>query len=129
MSDHEASAQSIRAEALESLLIEKGLMKTEDVDEVISRYNDRVGPMNGARVVVKAWLDSDFKRRLLANGTEAIAEFDFVVVMCYYLHTVVVVESFEYYFVVGCFDVHLIVYGFYYKVNYQTDFQSFSKIF
>jgi len=77
MSDHEASAQSIRAEALESLLIEKGLMKTEDVDEVISRYNDRVGPMNGARVVVKAWLDSDFKRRLLANGTEAIAEFDF----------------------------------------------------
>ena len=77
MSDHEHPEQAIRAEALESLMIEKGLMKAEDVDEVIVRYNERVGPMNGARVVAKAWLDPDFKARLLTDGSEAVAEFDF----------------------------------------------------
>jgi len=77
MAEHEHSEQAIRAEALESLLIEKGLMKAEDVDEVIVRYNERVGPMNGARVVAKAWLDPEFKARLLADGSEAVAEFEF----------------------------------------------------
>jgi nitrile hydratase len=44
---------------------------------VIQRYNERIGPMNGAMVVAKAWTDEDFKTRLLADGSEAIAEFGF----------------------------------------------------
>ncbi|MCZ6854287.1 MAG: nitrile hydratase subunit alpha, partial [Gammaproteobacteria bacterium] len=79
MGDHEhpASQQSIRAEAIESLLIDKGLLTEEAVDEVIVHYNERVGPMNGARVVARAWKDPAFKSRLLAEGTSAIAEFEF----------------------------------------------------
>jgi nitrile hydratase len=69
--------QAVRAEALESLLIEQGLLSAEAVDEVIATYNDRVGPMNGARVVARAWVDPEFKARLLADGTAAIAEFGF----------------------------------------------------
>ncbi len=68
---------AIRAEALESLLTERGLLSAEDVDAVITRYNERVGPMNGARVVARAWRDGDFKARLLADGSAAIAEFAF----------------------------------------------------
>lgn len=69
--------QALRAEALESLLIEQGLLSAEAVDEVIATYNERVGPMNGARVVARAWVDPAFKARLLADGTAAIAEFAF----------------------------------------------------
>lgn len=71
------SEQAIRAEALESLLIEQGLLTEEEVDETIARYNDRVGPMNGARVVARAWTEPAFKARLLADATAAIAEFEF----------------------------------------------------
>lgn len=71
------SPQAIRAEALESLLIEKGLMTADAVDEVITRYNERVGPLNGARLVAKAWRDPDFKADLLADGTAAIEAFGF----------------------------------------------------
>jgi len=63
---------------LESLLIERGLLKAEAVDEVIALFNERVGPLNGAQVVVKAWRDPDFKARLLADGAEAIKPFNFV---------------------------------------------------
>ena len=45
----------LRAEALESLLIEKGVIQSDQIDKTISLYNERVGPMNGARVVAKAW--------------------------------------------------------------------------
>ena len=75
--DHPASQQSIRAEAIESLLIDKGLISEAAVDEVIVQFNERVGPMNGARIVAKAWKDPDFKSRLLADGTRAIEEFEF----------------------------------------------------
>ncbi len=75
--DHSTSEQSIRTEAIESLLIDKGLISEEDVDEVIVQFNERVGPMNGARVVARAWKDPAFKTRLLAEGTQAIAEFEF----------------------------------------------------
>jgi nitrile hydratase len=68
---------AIRAEALESLLIERGLLTAAAVDEVIERYNERMGPMNGARVVARAWLDPDYRARLLADGTAAIAELGF----------------------------------------------------
>ena len=73
----ESQPQAVRAEALESLLIERGLLKAEAVDEVIATYNDRVGPMNGARVVARAWTDPEFKARLLEDGTAAIAGFGF----------------------------------------------------
>ena len=76
MSD-EHRPQAIRAEALESILIEKGLMTAAAVDDVIARYNDRVGPLNGARIVAKAWSDADFRQQLLADGSAAIAPFDF----------------------------------------------------
>lgn len=80
MSEHEnhpASQQSIRAEAIESLLIEKGLLSEDAVDEVIVQYNERVGPMNGAKVVARAWKDPAFKLRLLTDGTRAVEEFEF----------------------------------------------------
>lgn len=67
----------VRAEALESLLIEKGLIEAERVDDVIVRYNERVGPMNGAWIVARAWRDAEFKTRLLTDGTEAIQEYAF----------------------------------------------------
>ena len=69
--------QAIRAEALESILIEKGLMTAAAVDDVIARYNDRVGPLNGARIVAKAWSDDAFREQLLADGSAAIAPFAF----------------------------------------------------
>ena len=67
----------LRAEALESLLVERGLLKESDVDQVIEQFERRVGPMNGAQVVARAWTDAEFKRRLLEDGTEAIGEFGF----------------------------------------------------
>ena len=63
-----------RVRALESLLIEKGLLSTEVVDKVVQTYEKDVGPMNGARVVARAWVDPGYRVRLLENGTAAIAE-------------------------------------------------------
>ena len=74
---HESSPQAIRAEALESLLIDRGLLKASDVDNVIVQYEERVGPMNGAKVVARAWKDPAFKTRLLNDGTKAIQDFKF----------------------------------------------------
>lgn len=73
----EISPQAIRAEALESLLIEKGILSDTAVDDVIARYADRVGPMNGALLVARAWTEPEFKKRLLDNATKAIAEYSF----------------------------------------------------
>ncbi len=70
MSDRHEPA--IRAEAIESLLIEKGLISATAIDEVVERYNDRTGPLNGARVVARAWRDPAFKAALLADGTAAV---------------------------------------------------------
>jgi nitrile hydratase len=75
--EHEPpTPQALRTEAIESLLLEKGLIKPTAVDEVIALYSERVGPMNGAKIVAKAWRDPEFKVRLLADGTKAIEEFD-----------------------------------------------------
>ena len=63
-----------RVRALESLLIEKGLLSTEVVDTIVQTYEKDVGPMNGARVVARAWVDPEYRRRLLENGTAAIEE-------------------------------------------------------
>ena len=75
--DHDHSAQALRAEALEAILIEKGLLTAAAVDAVIAQYNERTGPMNGARVVARAWTSPQFKAQLLDDGTTAIADFAF----------------------------------------------------
>lgn len=63
-----------RVLAIESLLVEKGLIESADVDRVVRRYENDIGPLLGARVVARAWTDPAFKARLLADGTAAIAE-------------------------------------------------------
>ncbi|MYA21399.1 MAG: nitrile hydratase subunit alpha [Gemmatimonadetes bacterium] len=68
---------ALHTRALESLLIEKGLLTTEIIDEVVQQYEQDVGPLNGAKVVARAWSDPDYKRRLLEDGTAAIAELGF----------------------------------------------------
>ena len=68
---------ALRVEALESLLIERGIVSAERVDDVIAMFGQRVGPLRGAEIVARAWTDSDFRSRLLADGTEAIADYDF----------------------------------------------------
>lgn len=71
---HDHPDAALRAEALESLLLERGLIDPNVVDGLIKRYENDVGPMNGAKVVAKAWTDPDYRRRLLEDGTAAIAE-------------------------------------------------------
>jgi len=73
--DHDAIQSRVRA--LQSLLLEKGIVSTDAIDEVISSYEEDIGPINGARVVARAWTDSAFKTRLLDDADEALAEFDF----------------------------------------------------
>jgi len=68
----------LRVRALESLLTEKGLVDPAALDELIDTYETRVGPKNGARVVARAWVDPDYRRRLLEDATEAIAEMGFI---------------------------------------------------
>jgi nitrile hydratase len=68
---------AVRAEALESLLTERGLVKSEVLDGFINRFVNDVGPMNGAKVVAKAWVDDDYRQRLLADGTGAVKELGF----------------------------------------------------
>jgi nitrile hydratase len=77
--DHSERASDIalRVEAIESLLAEKGLIDPASVDDIIRYYEQDVGPMNGARVVARAWTDPDYKARLLADATAAIAELGF----------------------------------------------------
>jgi nitrile hydratase len=74
--DHQVvpSDPTLRVKALESLLVEKGLVDRAALDALIDTYEHKVGPRNGARVVARAWSDPAFKERLLANGTAAIAE-------------------------------------------------------
>jgi nitrile hydratase len=71
------SPTSIRVRALESLLIEKGLMTSDVVDRIVTMYEDDIGPHNGARVIARAWADPEFKKRLLADGAAAIGEMGF----------------------------------------------------
>jgi nitrile hydratase len=63
-----------RAAALEELLTEKGIVPEGFIDEVNRVYENDIGPMNGAKVVVRAWVDAEYKARLLENGTAALAE-------------------------------------------------------
>jgi len=69
---------ALRVKALETVLTEKGLIEPSSIDEVVDRYQNQLGPRNGARVVARAWSDPEFKGRLLADGTAAIGEMDFL---------------------------------------------------
>jgi nitrile hydratase len=66
-----------RVAAMEALLTEKGLLDPAVVDEIVAHFENNLGPMNGARVVARAWVDPDYKTRLLTDGTAAIAELGF----------------------------------------------------
>jgi len=68
---------ALRTEALEQLLVEKGLVDPAVMDKFISTYEKDVGPLNGAKVVAKAWTDPDYRARLLEDGTAAISELGF----------------------------------------------------
>jgi len=72
--DHLPSDPALRVKALESLLVEKGLLDSRAVDAWIDLYADEVGPRRGAQVVARAWVDPAFKARLLTDGSAAIAE-------------------------------------------------------
>jgi nitrile hydratase len=63
----------LRVKALESLLVEKGLVKPETLNSIIETYEHKVGPRNGAHVVAKAWTDPGFKQALIKDATEAVA--------------------------------------------------------
>jgi nitrile hydratase len=71
---HLPSDAALRVKALESLLVEKGLLKSATVDRWIEVFSNEVGPKIGARVVARAWTDPPFKERLLSDATQAIDE-------------------------------------------------------
>jgi nitrile hydratase subunit alpha len=77
--DHQAvpSDPALRAKALESLLVEKGLVDPAALDVLVDTFENKVGPRNGARVVARAWIDAAYKQRLLEDGTAAMAELGF----------------------------------------------------
>ena len=75
--DTERLPPSLRTEALEQLLTERGLVDPKVMDGFIKNYETNVGPLNGAKVVAKAWTDPDYRERLLADGTAAIKELGF----------------------------------------------------
>ena len=68
---------TLRVKALESLLIEKGLVEPAALDALIDTFEHKVGPKNGARVVARAWVDPAYKQRLLSDAPSAIAELGF----------------------------------------------------
>src|SRR5215469_12601220 len=74
--DHQElpSDPALRVMALESLLVEKGLVDPAALDTLIDTYEHKIGPRNGARVVARAWVDPEYKKRLLADGGAAISE-------------------------------------------------------
>src|ERR1700733_9542899 len=77
--EHQAvpSDPTLRVKALESLLVEKGLVDRAALDVLIDAFEHKIGPRNGARVVARAWVDPDYKKRLLTDATAAIAELGF----------------------------------------------------
>jgi nitrile hydratase len=80
--DHEHQAvpsdPALRVKALESLLVEKGLVDRAALDALVDAYEHKIGPRNGARVVARAWVDPAYKARLLADANDAMADFGFI---------------------------------------------------
>jgi nitrile hydratase subunit alpha len=66
-----------RIAAIEAVLVEKGILDVDAVDQLVQHFAENLGPMNGAKVVARAWTDPQYKARLLENGTAAIAELGF----------------------------------------------------
>jgi len=75
--DNTLSETVLRVKALETLLVEKGLVDPAALDAMVDAYENKIGPRNGARVVVRAWTDPAYKARLLEDATAAIAEFGY----------------------------------------------------
>ena len=78
--EHQAvpSDPALRVKALESLLVEKGLVDRAALDALVDAYEHKIGPRNGARVVARAWVDPTYKARLLADANDAMADFGFI---------------------------------------------------
>lgn len=74
---HLPSEPALRVKALESLLVEKGLVDSRTIDAWVEAYSEEIGPKRGAKVVARSWIDPGFKARLLDNATAAIEEFGF----------------------------------------------------
>ncbi len=79
MSDHAhddpiTRRDALRAEALESILVEKGVVRPEVIDAIVRRYEQDIGPMNGAKAIARAWTDPAYRQRLLVDAWRAIAE-------------------------------------------------------
>jgi nitrile hydratase len=72
--DPVARRNALRAEALESLLVERGLVQPALIDAIVERYERDIGPLNGAKVVARAWIDPAFRARLLADAWAAVNE-------------------------------------------------------
>ena len=87
--DHQdvPSDPALRAKALESLMVAKGLVDPAALDALIDTYEHKVGPRNGARVVARAWADGEYKKRLLSNANAAVTE------LGYHATTLTVVEN------------------------------------
>ena len=67
----------LRVKAIETLLLNKGIINSDTVSELIDTYENKIGPRNGAKVVAKAWVDLEYKKRLLENATKAIEELSY----------------------------------------------------
>ncbi|HEY1562624.1 MAG TPA: nitrile hydratase subunit alpha [Caulobacteraceae bacterium] len=74
---HPPAPKALKVKALESLLVEKGLVDPAALDAIVEHYERRVGPRNGARVVARAWTDPAFRERLMTDATAAILELGF----------------------------------------------------
>ncbi|MEE9426820.1 MAG: nitrile hydratase subunit alpha [Paracoccaceae bacterium] len=74
---HLPSDPALRVKALESLVVERGLVSSETIDAWVEAYSEQIGPMRGAQVVARSWLDAEFKARLLENAGDAIKDFGF----------------------------------------------------
>ena len=74
---HLPSDPELRVKAVETLLLNKGLIDSKTLDELIDTYEHRIGPKNGANVVAKAWVDPEYKKRLLIDATSAIRELSY----------------------------------------------------
>ena len=74
---HLPSDPELRVKAIETLLLNKGLIDSKTLDELIDTYENRIGPKNGAKVVAKAWVDPEYKKRLLNDATSAIRELSY----------------------------------------------------
>ena len=75
---HLPSDPELRVKAIETLLLEKNLVDAEAIDTIIDLYKNKIGPINGSKVVARAWVDNKYKERLLENARSAIQELPFI---------------------------------------------------